>query len=155
MTTNLLICTHPGCYYELPTDCFPADARNIRRAGRATRCYDCESARTRKGNEARPGSRAAQVAVMKASGIYRQYEPAAWTKSRAEATAERKLSGVRERSRRKEEAYLPLRWDERIKLAKQEQALYGTPSRVTLKLLNRWAPLLGKEVPPKLLESPV
>ena len=155
MPTDLLICNHPGCYYELPIDCFPADARNIRRAGRATRCYDCESARTRKGAEARPGSQAARVAAMKASGIYRQHEPAAWAESRAEATAERKLTGARERARRREEAYLPRRWIERIKLAQQEQARYGTPSRGSLKLLNRWAPMLGNEVPPELRESPV
>lgn len=154
-TTELLICNHPGCYFELPADCFAADARNTRRFGRATRCYDCESARTRKGTQPRPGSHAARVAGLKASGLYQRHDPVKWAESRDEATEQRRLAGAREKARRKAAAYLPHRWTARIKIAQSEQRKYGSPSRRSMKLLNRWAPLLGQEIPTDLCESPV
>jgi len=152
MTTEpLLICKHPGCWFELPATAFPADARNHGRHGRATRCHDCESARDRNDGKApRPGSKAAEVADLKASGLFAQHNPETWKAARAAKAREDRLAADRARSERDEAAYLPTRWKHRVRTAENEQAKWGTASRESRKLLERWAPMLGLEVPEHL-----
>ncbi len=150
--SNLLVCSHPACGFELPADCFPPDTRNTRRGGRASRCYDCESARTRaRAEPVKAGSRAACVALLKASGAYFQRDLQQVQTERRAAGVEANKVRSRNKVRAALAATLPARWESWLSKAREGAERRGAASKESMKNIENIAGKINLPVPADLV----
>lgn len=149
--SDTLICKTTGCWFELPPDAFPLDHRNIKRHGRATRCHACEAARDRKpGKVARPGSKAAEVEALKASGLYTQHDSAQWEATRANSAPQRELDRQKNKDRARAARFYQARFDRWTAECREALTEFATPPYYAMQKLEEVCATMGAEVPDDL-----